>query len=151
MVIKWSVSIYGMAGDCDLVWGEQFICNWQNYNCFSQCATQPINIRLHTGDMTQVQQLSCLQEVIRQTVYLCLKNMLLSNTLIDLDVGAHLRSHTLCSSSNPSAICQQKYGLPTASEDRHEYLCFLKADRQAQLPTWWLDFPFILHQSGNTS
>lgn len=39
-------------------------------------------------------------------------------------------------SSNPFTICQQKYGVPTASADRHEYLCFLtpialKASRQA--------------------
>lgn len=53
-------------------------------------------------------------------------------------------------SSNPSTICQQKYGLPTASEDRHEYLCFitsiaLKAGKQAgtaaHLATWFPIYP----------
>lgn len=42
-------------------------------------------------------------------------------------------------SSNPPTICQQKYGLPTASEDKHEYLCFitpiaLKAGRHSCPP-----------------
>ena len=79
-------------------------------------------------------------KVIRRTVYLCVKNTLLSNALIDSDMHAHSSKHTPRSSSSPSAICQQKYGLPTASEDRHEYLCLLKTDMQAQLPTWRLDF-----------
>lgn len=47
------------------------------------------------ADMTQVQWWSCLQEVIKQTEYLCPKYMLLSNTPIDLDMGAHLSNHTL--------------------------------------------------------
>lgn len=65
--------------------------------------------------------------------------MLLSNTLIDPDTCAHLSDHTPCSSSKSSTICQQKYGLPAASEDRHEYLCFitpiiLKAGRHSCPP-----------------
>lgn len=90
-----------------------------------------------------MRRLARLQKVIRPTVYLCPENMLLSNTLIDSDTRSHLGNRTLCSSSNPSTICQQKYGLPTASEDRHEYLCLLKADRRAQLPTWQTWFPHL--------
>lgn len=57
--------------------------------------------------------------------------------------------------SNPSTICQQKYGLPTASEDRNEYLCFitpiaLKAGRQAStaahLATWFPIYPASEHK-----
>lgn len=53
-------------------------------------------------------------------------------------------------SSNLFTICQQKYEVPTASEDRHEYLCCispiaLKASRQAgtaaHLATWFPIYP----------
>lgn len=102
--------------------------------------------------MTPEQQLSCSQKVIRLTVYLCPRNMLPSNTLIDPDTHAHPSSHTPCSSPNPSTICQQKYGLPTASEDRHEYLCFItpmvrkarrgrQASTAAHLAAWFPTYP----------
>lgn len=53
------------------------------------------------ADTTPEQQLSCFQKVIRLPVYLCPKNMLPSNTLIDPDVRAHSSSHAPRSSPQP--------------------------------------------------